>query len=160
MAFQILLNFFLAFLWMFLQVSFDATTFIVGYILGLVIVYAMRRFFHSRFYLYRVLAVIKLTLIFLRELVLSNLSVLKVILKPKLDMQPGIFALPTELESEWEITLLANLITLTPGTLVVDVSPDNKVLYVHAMDVPDVEDAIEGIKNSFEKAIMEVSRSC
>ncbi|MDQ0216542.1 multicomponent Na+:H+ antiporter subunit E [Oikeobacillus pervagus] len=160
MAFQILLNFFLAFLWMFLQVSFDATTFIVGYILGLVIVYAMRRFFHSRFYLYRVFAVIKLTLIFLRELVLSNLSVLKVILKPKLDMQPGIFALPTELESEWEITLLANLITLTPGTLVLDVSPDNKVLYVHAMDVPDVEDAIEGIKNSFEKAIMEVSRSC
>lgn len=158
MAFQILLNVFLAWVWMFLKVSYDSVTFFVGYFFGLVIIYLFRRFFESNFYLYRVFAVIRLFLIFIKELILSNIAVLKVILKPKLDIRPGIFALTTELQKDWEITILANLITLTPGTLVVDVSPDNKVLYIHAMDIDDAEEAIKSIKNTFEKAIMEVSR--
>jgi multicomponent Na+:H+ antiporter subunit E len=158
MAFQILLNFFLAFLWMFLQVSFTSTSFIIGYILGLIVTFAFRRFFNSRFYMERVFAVISLILLFLKELILSNISVLKTLLRPKLDIKPGIFALPTDLKKDWEITLLANLITLTPGTLVVDISYDNKILYIHTLDIPDVDEAIDDIKNTFEKAIMEVSR--
>jgi multicomponent Na+:H+ antiporter subunit E len=158
MAFQILLNVFLAWIWMFLNISYDSVTFLKGYFFGLIIIYLFRRFFHTRFYLYRVMAVIRLFFIFIRELLLSNISVLKVILKPKLDIRPGIFALKTELTQDWEITILANLITLTPGTLVVDVSPDNQTLYIHAMDIADAEEAIDSIKNSFEKAIMEVSR--
>ncbi|MGD6804356.1 Na+/H+ antiporter subunit E [Rossellomorea vietnamensis] len=158
MAFQILLNFFLAFLWMFLQVSFTSTSFIIGYLLGLIVTFAFRRFFNSRFYMERVVAIISLILLFLKELILSNISVLKTLLKPKLDIKPGIFALPTDLTKNWEITLLANLITLTPGTLVVDISFDNKILYIHTLDIPDVDEAIDDIKNTFEKAIMEVSR--
>jgi Multisubunit Na+/H+ antiporter, MnhE subunit len=158
MAFQILLNFILAFVWMFLKTSYSPASFFVGYLLGLLIIYMFRRFFHTRFYLLRVVAVLNLLYIFLRELLLSNIAVLKVILRPKLNIRPAIFALPTELKEDWEITVLANLITLTPGTLVVDVSPDNKILYVHAMDVSDIDEAIQGIKNTFEKAIMEVSR--
>ncbi len=73
-------------------------------------------------------------------------------------MRPGIFAYPTVLKKDWEITVLSNLITLTPGTLVVDVSPDNKILYIHAIDIEDAEETIDSIRNSFEKAIMEVSR--
>lgn len=158
MAFQILLNVFLAFMWMFIKVSFDVTDFIKGYIFGLIIIFVFRRFFHSRFYLGRVIAVIKLFLLFLKELVLSNIAVLKVVLKPKLDMRPGIFALETVLTEDWEITVLSNLITLTPGTLVIAVSDDNKTLYIHAMDITDVEESISSIKNTFEKAILEVSR--
>jgi multicomponent Na+:H+ antiporter subunit E len=158
MAFQILLNVLLAWIWMFLKVSYDSITFFVGYFFGMIIIFSFRRFFQSRFYIYRLLAVIRLFLIFIRELILSNISVLKVILKPKLDIRPGIFALSTELQKDWEITILANLITLTPGTLVIDVSNDNKVLYIHAMDIADAEEAINSIKNTFEKAIMEVSR--
>ncbi|MFD2444472.1 Na+/H+ antiporter subunit E [Bacillus sp. CGMCC 1.16607] len=158
MAFQILLNVFLAWVWMFLNVSYDSVTFLKGFFFGLVIIYLFRRFFQSRFYLYRVNAVVRLFFIFIRELILSNISVLKVILKPKLDIRPGIFAFETVLSQDWEITVLANLITLTPGTFVVDVSPDNKILYIHAMDIGDATEAIESIKNSFEKAIMEVSR--
>lgn len=158
MAFQILLNFVLAFVWMFLKTSYTPAAFFVGYFFGLLIIYIFRRFFTTRFYLLRVVAVVNLIYIFMLELFLSNLAVLKVILRPKLDIKPGIFAYPTELKKGWEITTLANLITLTPGTLVVDVSPDNKILYVHAMDISDADEAIKGIKDTFEKAIMEVSR--
>ncbi|MGV2940023.1 Na+/H+ antiporter subunit E [Mesobacillus sp. LC4] len=158
MAFQILLNFILAFVWMFLKTSYSPASFFVGYFFGLLIIYIFRRFFTSRFYLLRVSAVLNLIYIFTLELILSNIAVLKAVLRPKLNIKPGIFAFPTELKEDWEITMLANLITLTPGTLVVDVSPDNRILYVHAMDISDADEAIQSIKNTFEKAIMEVSR--
>ncbi len=157
MAFQILLNFFLAFLWMFFESSTSLSTFVIGYLLGLLILFFMRKLFQSRFYLFRLFAVIHLTLIFFKELIFSNIAVLKVVLRPKLDIRPGIFSFETNLTKEWEITLLSNLITLTPGTLVVKISPDHKTLYVHAMDIDDVDEAIESIRASFEKAIMEVS---
>lgn len=158
MSFQILLNVFLAWIWMFLKNDYSSSTFFVGYFLGLLIMILYRRFFNGRFYLSRVSAVINLLLLFLKELVLSNISVLKHVLKPKLNIRPGIFALETQLTNDWEITILANLITLTPGTLVVDVSLDGKTLYIHAIDIPEKHEAINSIKNTFEKAIMEVSR--
>ncbi|HZH59369.1 MAG TPA: Na+/H+ antiporter subunit E [Metabacillus sp.] len=158
MAFQILLNVFLAFIWMFLSNDYSSLAFCKGYFFGFIIIFALRRFFDHRFYFLNVIAVIRLIGIFLIELIKSNISVLKVILTPKLGLRPGIFALETELEKDWEITILSNLITLTPGTLVVEVSEDNKTLYIHAMDIDDVEQAKLDIKNTFEKAIKEVSR--
>ncbi|PAD67106.1 Na+/H+ antiporter subunit E [Bacillus sp. 7586-K] len=158
MAFQLLLNVFLAFTWMFLSNDYSPLAFFKGYFFGLVVIFFLRRFFHRRFYVYNVIAVIRLLMIFLIELIKSNLSVFKVILSPKLKMTPGIFALETELEKDWEITILSNLITLTPGTFVLEVSDDNKTLYIHAMDIDDVEQAKLDIKNTFEKAIKEVSR--
>jgi len=157
MAFQLLLNLLISFVWMFLKGSFAPDTFLIGFIIGLMLIYMTRRFFTDKFYLYRVVSIIKLLGIFLRELVLSNIAVLKIILRPRLKVTPGIFALETALTKNWEITILCNLITLTPGTLVVDISEDNKILYIHAMDIRDKEATISSIKNSFEKAIQEVS---
>ncbi|GLB59657.1 Na+/H+ antiporter subunit E [Cytobacillus sp. NCCP-133] len=158
MAFQILLNMFLGFMWMFLTVTYEPVAFLKGYLFGLLIIFVFRRFFESRFYLLRVIAVINLLFIFIRELILSNIAVLKVLLRPKIEVRPGIFAYTTVLKEDWQITVLSSLITLTPGTLVIDVSPDNKVLYVHAMDIEDAKESIKSIKDTFEKAILEVSR--
>lgn len=158
MAFQFLLNIFLAFVYMFIKVSSSSTTFCVGYIFGMLILILFRRFFQTRFYLARILAVVKLFILFLKELLLSNLAVIKLVLSPRLAIRPGIFALPIELSRDWEVTLLANLITLTPGTFVIDVSIDNKILYVHAIDIEDAEKSISSIKQTFEKAIIEVSK--
>lgn len=158
MAFQILLNVCLAFVWMFLTVSFDGASFIVGYMIGLFIVFMLRRFFDSRFYLVPVFVIVKLLLIFFKELILSNIAVAKVVMKRPLTIQPAIFALPTQLNKDWEITVLAMLITLTPGTLVLDVSDDGRTLYIHALNSPDVQEAIQSMKQSFEKTIMEVSK--
>lgn len=159
MAFQILLNFFIAVIWMFMNSSLTASTFIIGYLIGLILIIITRRFFKSRLYIWRLWAAIKLTLLFFKELTLSNISVLMLVIRPKLNIQPMIFAMPTELEQDWEITLLSSLITLTPGTIVLHVSDDQRILYIHAIDVDDVDEAIDSIKNSFEKAIMEVSRA-
>ncbi|MGP4071442.1 Na+/H+ antiporter subunit E [Piscibacillus sp. B03] len=158
MALQIILNILIAALWMFLWESYDFQSFFTGYLVGMALLFFLRRFVPDAYYLERVWKIITLILLFIKELVLSTWSVVKLAYKPKLKVEPGIFALPTDLKSNWEITLLANLISLTPGTLSVAVSDDYTTIYIHAMDMPDVEEEINDIKNTFERAIMEVTR--
>ncbi|WP_027955322.1 Na+/H+ antiporter subunit E [Halobacillus kuroshimensis] len=158
MPLQIVLNIIIAIMWMFLSESYTFTSFLVGYILGIILLFLLRRFVPDSFYMKRTWKFVQLILLFVRELVLSNLDILKYVYKPKQDMQPGIFALPIDVKTNFEITLLANLITLTPGTLSVVVSENHTKIYIHAMDIPDVQETINDIKNSFEKQIMEVTR--
>jgi len=158
MAYQILFNFFLAFIWMFFTGTFTTNGFIVGYLLGLLIIFMMRRFFkNTDFYFIRVLKLFKLFLIFCRELVLANVEVLRLVLSPKLKIQPGIFRYQTELDAGWKVSWLSMLITLTPGTLVVQVSDDNKTLYIHALHMPDKESLKQGIHDNFETKIKEAT---
>ncbi|GIO27620.1 Na+/H+ antiporter subunit E [Ornithinibacillus bavariensis] len=158
MAFQIVINIIIAIMWMFLSESYTFPSFIAGFIWGFLLVLLLNRFFSANFYGRRVMKIIKLMLIFIRELLLSNLSILKLVYTPKPEIEPGIFALPLEVKSNWEITLLAHLITLTPGTLSVAISDDSKTLYIHAMDIDEVNKSVKDIKDSFEKAILEVTR--
>jgi multicomponent Na+:H+ antiporter subunit E len=71
-------------------------------------------------------------------------------------MRPAIVAVPLDLTSDFQITLLANLITLTPGTLSLDISDDKKILYVHGMYVDDVDEFRRSIKQGFEKRVQEL----
>ena len=109
-------------------------------------------------YLKKIVPTIKLLLLFIKELIVSSAAVLIHIVRPKLAMRPGIFALHTELKSNAEVTLLSCLICLTPGTLTLDVDQDGSILYIHAMDIEDAELLSKQIKDTFEKAIMEVTR--
>jgi multicomponent Na+:H+ antiporter subunit E len=70
---------------------------------------------------------------------MANLKVAFDIITPKDYMSPGIIAFPLDAKSDLEITLFANLLTLTPGTLSLDVSSDKKILYVHALYVKDAD---------------------
>ncbi|WP_077327118.1 Na+/H+ antiporter subunit E [Virgibacillus siamensis] len=158
MAFQILINLIIAVMWMFLSEAYTTPSFITGYILGLALLFLLNRFIPDAFYLKRVYKIFMLILLFMKELIKANLDIVKLVYKPKPEFEPGIFALPTILKSNWEITLLANLITLTPGTLTVAVSEDNTHLYIHAMDIDEIDDEINAIKDTFEKAILEVTR--
>jgi len=124
----------------------------------MLIVFLMRRFFGGRFYLHRLLAVILLVLIFISETLQSAIVVIKHIIHPKLDIEPGIFKYTTILESDWEVTILALLLTLTPGSVVMEVTPEGNVFYVHAMDINRYQGDLEKSLKRFEKAIMEVSR--
>jgi multicomponent Na+:H+ antiporter subunit E len=73
-------------------------------------------------------------------------------------MKPGIIALPLDVKTDLEITLLANLITMTPGTLSIDTSEDKKVLYVHAMYLDDPEEYKKDLKSGLERKLLEILR--
>lgn len=160
MAGQFILNLFIAALWLLLQdeVIPQFTTFLMGFIVGIGILYAMHRFYGTQFYLRRVFSIVKLMMLFNWELLLSSYSVLKQIMTPKLNITPGIFTYKTELKGDWEVTALALLLTLTPGSVVMEVSEEGDMFYIHAMDIEESKDAVIRSIGKFEQAIMEVTR--
>ena len=97
-------------------------------------------------------------LLFNWELLLSSYSVLKQIMTPNLTITPGIFTYKTELKGDWEVTALALLLTLTPGSVVMEVSEEGDLFYIHAMDMEESKDAVIRSIGKFEQAIMEVTR--
>jgi len=101
---------------------------------------------------------LQLILLFAKELVLSALRVAWLALQPRITLRPAIIAYPLTVTTDAQITLLANMITLTPGTLSVDVSSDRKWLYVHAIDVEAKEALIGGIAAGFETSILRATR--
>ena len=128
------------------------------FLVGLFILYAMHRFFGTRFYLQRLFKVTKLVLLFVSELILSSYFVLKLVLTPKLNIKPGIFKYKTQLSGDWEITVLALLLTLTPGSVVMEVSESGDEFYIHAMDLEATKESLIRSLGKFEQAIMEVTR--
>lgn len=105
-------------------------------------------------------AVMKLIMLFVVELIKANIHMVKIVLQRKLRHQSGIVAFETRLTKPIEITLLAALISLTPGTVSMDFSQDGQTIFIHAIDVPDKDALIVSIRQSFERAIMEVTRPC
>lgn len=158
MSLQLLVNLFIACLWMLLNDEWSYFNFTVGYMIGLLVIFLMRRFFPTKFYLKRVFAMFKFLIVVMNELISSSIFVIKFALNPRIIFIPGIFELRTVLESDWEVTILSLLITLTPGSVVIEISPDKKLLYIHAMDMPSVTSTVIKSIHAFEKAIMEVTR--
>lgn len=155
---QILTNLFVALLWMLLQNNWGVLTFLAGYAVGLLILFMVRRYMTSEFYPLSLLKAFNLLIVFLQELLISGIEVAKQILQPRINLTPGIFTLETDLETDVEVTLLAMLITLTPGSVVIEISPDNKTLYIHGLDLPESVDAVNKSKLRFEEKIKKVTR--
>ena len=96
--------------------------------------------------------------VFLWECFKANIDVALRVLNPNLPINPGIVKVKTNLKSETGLTFLANSITLTPGTLTVDIDPENSVLYVHWIDVKekDVDKATKIIVSRFERILTRI----
>ncbi len=158
MSMQVLINLFIGLLWMFLQDDWSVLTFAVGYLFGLLVLFILRRFFNDKFYIFTLNAIIQLFLLFMYELLISSILVMRKILAYRLDIKPGIIAMETSLISDLEVTLLALLVTLTPGSVVMEVSEDNKILYTHIMDIPELSISVLNSAGKFEEAIKKVTR--
>lgn len=96
--------------------------------------------------------------LFAWEVVASALRVAHDVLTPEHHMRPAVVGVPLDAETDAEITLLAVLVTLTPGTLALDVSPDRRTLYIHAMYAADVEQVRREVKDRFERRVLELLR--
>jgi multicomponent Na+:H+ antiporter subunit E len=152
-----LLNLLLALAWTALTGQFTAPNLIIGFFLGYLILWLVQRQGgETPTYFKKVLQVISFVGFFIWQLIKANLRVAYEVVTPPHTMHPGIVAVPLNVKTNAEITLLANLITLTPGTLSLDVSTDRRVLYIHAMHVTDVERFRREIKEGFERRIQEI----
>jgi multicomponent Na+:H+ antiporter subunit E len=152
-------NLLLALLWASLIGPFSPANFLVGFVLGFAVLALASRGGTRSNYIRRSLAAISLLLYTLRELVIANLKVARWTVSRLDHLRPAVLAVPLEeCMTDLEITLLANLVTLTPGTLSLDVSDDRRRLFVHLMHVDDPDREIDAIKLGFERRILRVTR--
>jgi multicomponent Na+:H+ antiporter subunit E len=150
---------FLPLIWMALTGNFSVGNFLLGFILGsfaLWVVHPVGEAAPLIFYLRKTILWIRFIGFFLWEILLASLRVSFDVLTPTHHMRPAVLAIPLDLESDLGITFFANVITLTPGTLSLDVSNDRKTLYIHAMYVDDVQQFKRNLKNRLERRIMEL----
>lgn len=149
----------LAVFWAAATDNFTLGNFAFGLLLGAAALYLVRDHVKGKGFLGRALRIVALIWLFIKELMLSAVRVAVMVLRPDMHahLKAEMVEFPLTVTTDAEITLLANLITLTPGTLSVDVSEDRKILHIHALNVPDKEALITEIRHGFEKA---VARAC
>lgn len=149
-------NVMLALTWTFLTGSLTSDALLEGFVVGYLVLWLASPLYGPTTYFRKARQVVSFALFFMRELVIATVRVARVVIARDLDICPGIIAVPLDVKSNIEITLLANLITLTPGSLTLDVSEDRRVMYVHAMHVEDVEQFRTEIKQGFERRVREL----
>ncbi|MEM1381988.1 MAG: Na+/H+ antiporter subunit E [Pseudomonadota bacterium] len=152
----IAINALLALSWALVTGSFTIINLAFGFVLSGIVLTLIREQAGSISHFRRFFAAIRLALTFVWELIKSSVSVAMIVLSPWRQLKPAIIAYPLTVKGDAEITLLANMITLTPGTLSMDVSDDRSTLFIHAIDADDSEAIIRDIKESFEGQIERV----
>ncbi|WNF18476.1 Na+/H+ antiporter Mnh2 subunit E [Staphylococcus warneri] len=158
---QVVLNIVIAFLWVLFQDEdeFKFTTFFSGYLIGVIVIYILHRFFGQEFYLRKIWVAVKFLVVYLYQLITSSISTINYILFKTKDMNPGLLTYETNLTNDWAITFLTILIIITPGSTVIRISKGTNKFLIHSIDVTekDKKNLLRNIKQ-YEDLILEVTR--
>lgn len=152
------LNLLLALGWCALVGELDVASYLAGLALGFLVLRACAPLFGPTAYFRKLPRLLELAAFFLVELVRSSLRVAHDVLTPAHRSRPGVVAVPLEPMSDLELTLLATLASLTPGTLALDLSADRRILFVHTMFLDTPEALRREIKQSLERRVLGVTR--
>lgn len=150
----------LALIWLLLNNSFSPGHILLGLLLGWFIPWFTLRFWPERVRLRRPLTLLRFIGVVLYDIAVANLVVARRILGRPAALRPAFVRVPLELESDLAISLLANTICLTPGTVSARLAPDRKCLWVHGLHVPDVDRLVASIKQRYEAPLKEVFETC
>ena len=154
-----LLNILLTLVWVALTGQLNYTNFVFGFVMGFFILWMINRTSTgNKDYFYRVPKILAFTLSFFYNMIKANLEVAVDVMTPNYNMKPGIIKYRMSSQTNFEITMLANMIALTPGTLVIDISKDKKYLYIHGMYLKNRERFEYNIRERIEKKMLEILR--
>lgn len=152
------MNLLLSFIWVALTGEMYYSNFLFGFILGFFILWIMNLNGEDQRYFTRIPKAIMFVLYFLYKLLMANIQVAYDVITPRYFFRPGIIQYRMEAITDIEVSLLSTVISLTPGTLILDISDDRKVLYIHVMYLKDREHFISDIRNGYEKKLLELLR--
>lgn len=153
-----LLNIALSVAWAAVNGSFSPVVLGAGFVLGYLVLLVARPVLGPSAYYSGLWRALSFALFYLWELVLSSVRVAIDVLNPRLDLRPAVVRIPLQVRTNAEVTMLANLISLTPGTLSLEVSADNRFLYVHAMDVENPDDLRRELHDALESRVLGLTR--
>src|SRR5690606_30679297 len=149
-----LMNLLLSFIWVALTGSMYYSNFLFGFLLGFFILWIMNRHEVDQRYFYRVPKTIGFVFYFLYEMIMATMHVVYDVITPSHFAKPGIVPFPMEAKTDLEIHPLSTVISMTPGTLILDISEDRKSLFIHVMYLKSKDDFITQIQNGFEKRLL------
>ena len=148
-------NLLLAIVWAALAGEFSFSTLLTGFVVGFGALWVVQPLTGATTYHARVFAWLRLLVMFLYELVVSSIAVAWDVLTPRHRARPAIIDIPLDVKSDAGILLVTNLISLTPGSLSLDVSDDRRTLRVHMMFADDPDALRDAIKSGMEKWVID-----
>ena len=151
-------NLSLALVWVAMSGTFDVLNLALGFGFGFVVLLLLQRVTGRSTYFSKSLLLLRFTIFYVVEIVRANIEVAIDVATPSSRARPAIVAVPLDAETDAEITLLSNLITMTPGSLAIDVADDRSVIYVHSMFVDDPDEFRRTIKEDLERRVLELLR--
>lgn len=151
-------NLALALFWLPATGSYGFSNFLLGFAVGYLVLLVSPGLSQRGGYSWRVVSTLAFALFFLREMMQSALRVAYDVVTPRHHMRPAVLGVPLDARTDAEIALIANLVTLTPGTLSLDVSEDRKVLFIHAMYVDEPDRTRRELKKGLERRVLELLR--
>jgi multicomponent Na+:H+ antiporter subunit E len=126
-----------------------------GFVLGFAALWVIQPLTGASSYFFRAYAWVKLVILFHYELVVSSVEVAWDVLTPRHRARPAIIEMPLDVTSDAGILLVTNLISLTPGTLSIDVTDDRKTLVIHAMFADEPEALVRTLKSGMERWVID-----
>lgn len=143
-------------LWLGLAGSVSIGQVLLGTVLGIVLPRLTRSFWPDPPRLARPVSAVRLVATVLFDIVVANWQVAKRVLGPLDRLHPRFVEVPLDLEDDFIATILGGIVTMTPGTVSVDIDRERRLLLVHALDAEDPEDLIRTIKARYEAPLKEV----
>lgn len=150
----------LAGVWLLLNNSLAPGHIVLGLLLGWAIPAFTLRFWPERVCIRQPLTLLRFLTIVLYDIIVANLIVARRILGTPARLKPAFVTVPLALKTDLAISLLANTISLTPGTVSARLAPDRRSLLVHGLHVPDAAALAATIKARYEAPLKEVFESC
>jgi multicomponent K+:H+ antiporter subunit E len=142
--------------WLWLNSSLAAAHLVLGALAGVAIPWFTNRFWPEQVRVAKPLGLIPFAAMVLRDIVIANVVVALPILGPNRSLRPSFVVVPVELDNDFALTTLAAVISLTPGTVSADVTPDRDRLLVHSLNTADRAALVETIKNRYERPLKEI----
>lgn len=146
----------LGIIWMFLNNSVTAGSFLLGLFFGWLIPFTVGPILLERAPSWKPLKLAKLMLIVLGDILLNNFRVAKLHLGPTSALRPAFLEVPIDLQNDTAISILVSIVSTTPGTISADLSGNKRSLLVHGLDVPDPDEIIREIKERYEAPLKEI----
>lgn len=155
-----ILTLILTIVWLLLNNNLSFGQIILGGIVATFVPFFTSRFWPEKICIRKPLVLLNYIVKVVWDILVANIVVAKLVLGPNSRLNPGFLVIELDIKNSLGISILANTISLTPGTVSCNLSLDRKRLLVHALNVDSIEDSIKEIKERYEKPLMEVFVSC
>ena len=146
--------------WLMLNNTISAGHIVLGSILSMLIPWLTQKFWPEQVCLGKWSTILKFSILVGYDIVVSNIFVAKLILGKNSNLKPDFLEIPLNIKHPLGLSILASTISLTPGTVSVDLNEDRTILIVHALHIEDIKSEIETIKNRYEQPLMEIFKTC